>query len=67
MAAATGSAPESKTGDEVAQELMEADIALGKRMKVAQLVHQLRCSDDVVPNKAEVKTELLALMDERGT
>ena len=56
-----------KTGDEVAQELLEADLALGKRMKLAQLVHVLRCSEEYAPDKAAVKEQVMELVQERGT
>ena len=56
-----------KTGDEVAQELLEADLALGKRMKLAQLVHVLRCPEEYAPDKAAVKEQVMELVQERGT
>jgi len=55
-----------KTGDEIAQELLEADIALGHRMRAKQLLHQLQCSDELVPVKAPLEAELRKLVEERG-
>ena len=56
-----------KTGDEIAQEMLDADVALGKRMLAQQLLHQLKCSSEVVPDKECVERELMQMIEERGT
>ena len=55
-----------KTGDEIAQELLLADIALGQRMQAKQLLHQLQCSADLVPVKAPLEEQLRKLIEARG-
>ena len=57
---------EDKSAEDVLNEMQESQAALGRRQIIADYLHQLTLSDEVVPNKAEVRELLLAAMDELG-
>ena len=62
---------ENKTAEDIAEEYLseaeKADKALVKPMELAQWVFEAGLSDDIVPEKDELKAKILARIEEFST
>ena len=45
---------------------LDEDVKQGEDLRLTNLLHKLSCADNLVPNKAEIKAEIVSAVEEHG-